>query len=211
MRRRHHPRGTKRGRPRGSTRRGGGHGSLQRVPTPTSPAIGTSGTTASPLPAQQEAGGGGGVGAGGSPATAAAAASGSSVPQNEEGKWQATWFVELPALKCHLSLIAVIITFIALPFYISSASSALYYISSPFPFCGTARILYFIFMFFRGSLSIVRDNFSTAQNISIILYIIIFNGIRAPPFLSPLLLQSSQIFVSRFASDCMFRKGEGSP
>ncbi|KAH8406673.1 hypothetical protein KR222_002340, partial [Zaprionus bogoriensis] len=61
VRRRHHPRGTKRGRPRGSTRRGGGHGSLQRVPTPTatSPAIGT-GTTTSPLPpSQQEAGGNG--------------------------------------------------------------------------------------------------------------------------------------------------------
>ncbi|XP_030374870.1 chromatin-remodeling ATPase INO80 [Scaptodrosophila lebanonensis] len=42
-RRRHHPRGTKRGRPRGSTRRGGGHGSLQRVLTPTS-------TGTSPLP-----------------------------------------------------------------------------------------------------------------------------------------------------------------
>ncbi|KAH8280021.1 hypothetical protein KR018_001348 [Drosophila ironensis] len=35
MRRRHHPRGTKRGRPRGSTRRGGGHGTMQRVLTPT--------------------------------------------------------------------------------------------------------------------------------------------------------------------------------
>lgn len=75
MRRRHHPRGTKRGRPRGSTRRGGGHGSLQRVPTPTSPAIG-SGTTASPLTTQQEAGGSG----------SHEAASGPSVPQNEEGK-----------------------------------------------------------------------------------------------------------------------------
>lgn len=189
MRRRHHPRGTKRGRPRGSTRRGGGHGSLQRVPTPTSPAIGTSGTTASPLPAQQEAGGGGG--AGGSPATAAAA-SGSSVPQNEEGKCQATWFVELPALKCHLSLIAVIITFIALPFYISSASSALYYISSPFPFCGTARILFY-FYFFRGIRCVVRDNFSTAQNIFII-YIIILNDIRAPPFLLCCSSQAKYLF-----------------
>ncbi|XP_068153269.1 chromatin-remodeling ATPase INO80 [Drosophila tropicalis] len=35
MRRRHHPRGTRRGRPRGSTRRGGAHGSMQRVLTPT--------------------------------------------------------------------------------------------------------------------------------------------------------------------------------
>ncbi|ALC46989.1 Ino80, partial [Drosophila busckii] len=63
VRRRHHPRGTKRGRPRGSTRRGGGHGSLQRVSTPTSPATpatttaaatGT-GTTTSPLPQQEAA------------------------------------------------------------------------------------------------------------------------------------------------------------
>ncbi|KAH8359538.1 hypothetical protein KR093_007388, partial [Drosophila rubida] len=61
VRRRHHPRGTKRGRPRGSTRRGGGHGSLQRVPTPTSSAVGAAtGTTTSPLapPPQQEAAGG---------------------------------------------------------------------------------------------------------------------------------------------------------
>ncbi|XP_023166084.2 chromatin-remodeling ATPase INO80 [Drosophila hydei] len=68
MRRRHHPRGTKRGRPRGSTRRGGGHGSLQRVPTPTSPAVGAlmaTGTTSSPLP-QQEAGSVGGEPASGS-------------------------------------------------------------------------------------------------------------------------------------------------
>ncbi|XP_060645595.1 chromatin-remodeling ATPase INO80 [Drosophila nasuta] len=72
VRRRHHPRGTKRGRPRGSTRRGGGHGSLQRVPTPTtSPAVGTAtGATTSPLTPQQEA--------------AAEAASGPSVPQNDE-------------------------------------------------------------------------------------------------------------------------------
>ncbi|SPP83764.1 blast:Putative DNA helicase Ino80 [Drosophila guanche] len=85
MRRRHHPRGTKRGRPRGSTRRGGGHGSLQRVLTPThspgqgqgqgqqqSPAAGGSAGeagsgTSSPLPQlqlQQEVSGVG-VGGGG--------------------------------------------------------------------------------------------------------------------------------------------------
>ncbi|EDV98617.1 chromatin-remodeling ATPase INO80 [Drosophila grimshawi] len=51
VRRRHHTRGARRGRPRGSTRRGGGHGSLQRVPTPTLPTVG--GTTTSPLPQQE--------------------------------------------------------------------------------------------------------------------------------------------------------------
>ncbi|EDW14836.1 chromatin-remodeling ATPase INO80 [Drosophila mojavensis] len=71
MRRRHHPRGTKRGRPRGSTRRGGGHGSLQRVPTPSSPAVGK---ISSPLP-QQEAGNAGASGE---------AASGATVPTHEE-------------------------------------------------------------------------------------------------------------------------------
>ncbi|EDW38519.1 GL11970 [Drosophila persimilis] len=74
MRRRHHPRGTKRGRPRGSTRRGGGHGSLQRVLTPThSPgqgqqaaaagggSAGEAGSgTSSPLPQLQQEGSGGG-------------------------------------------------------------------------------------------------------------------------------------------------------
>lgn len=162
MRRRHHPRGTKRGRPRGSTRRGGGHGSLQRVPTPTSPAIG-SGTTASPLPTQQEAGGGSHEAA--AATTSAAAASGASVPQNEEGKCQRFVDQQLPALECHLSLIAVIITFIALPFYLSSASSVSYYLASPFSISilGTARIL-----FISGGAAVVRDNFSTAQNIFII-------------------------------------------
>ncbi|KAH8369105.1 hypothetical protein KR009_001061 [Drosophila setifemur] len=73
MRRRHHPRGTKRGRPRGSTRRGGGHGSLQRVLTPT----------------QGQAGAGVVVGAGAGPATAtstptqAAAGTSSPLPQQE--------------------------------------------------------------------------------------------------------------------------------
>ncbi|KAH8292007.1 hypothetical protein KR054_003340 [Drosophila jambulina] len=78
MRRRHHPRGTKRGRPRGSTRRGGGHGSIQRVLTPTqtqaagatltptaagtgtgaAPGTGTGGGTSSPQPKQEVSGGG---------------------------------------------------------------------------------------------------------------------------------------------------------
>ncbi|TDG47600.1 hypothetical protein AWZ03_006039 [Drosophila navojoa] len=77
MRRRHHPRGTKRGRPRGSTRRGGGHGSLQRVPTPSSPAVGAlmaTGKISSPRP-QQEAGNAGASGE---------AASGATVPAHEE-------------------------------------------------------------------------------------------------------------------------------
>ncbi|XP_033245825.1 chromatin-remodeling ATPase INO80 [Drosophila miranda] len=74
MRRRHHPRGTKRGRPRGSSRRGGGHGSLQRVLTPLhSPgqgqqavaagggSAGEAGSgTSSPLPQLQQEGSGGG-------------------------------------------------------------------------------------------------------------------------------------------------------
>lgn len=52
MRRRHHPRGTKRGRPRGSTRRGGGHGSMQRVLTPTQTgAVSVPGAGAAPAPA----------------------------------------------------------------------------------------------------------------------------------------------------------------
>ncbi|XP_016960527.1 chromatin-remodeling ATPase INO80 [Drosophila biarmipes] len=76
MRRRHHPRGTKRGRPRGSTRRGGGHGSIPRVLTPTQatpPAVPSTPTQAaagsgaaagmatgasSPLPQQEVSGGG---------------------------------------------------------------------------------------------------------------------------------------------------------
>ncbi|XP_017060734.1 chromatin-remodeling ATPase INO80 [Drosophila ficusphila] len=66
MRRRHHPRGTKRGRPRGSTRRGGGHGSIQRVLTPTpavpatstAAAAGTGAGASSPLPQQEVSGGG---------------------------------------------------------------------------------------------------------------------------------------------------------
>jgi len=122
VRRRHHPRGTKRGRPRGSTRRGGGHGTLQRVSTPTSPAIGTGtvtgmGTglaTSSPLP-QQEAGN-------------IEAASGLFVPQHDEGKWQVccslisflnrNWKREGKETQVSLCrLIAVIITFIACLFY----------------------------------------------------------------------------------------------
>nr|NP_732413.1 INO80 complex subunit [Drosophila melanogaster]Q9VDY1.2 RecName: Full=Chromatin-remodeling ATPase INO80; Short=dINO80 [Drosophila melanogaster]AAF55658.2 INO80 complex subunit [Drosophila melanogaster]AFH41853.1 FI17525p1 [Drosophila melanogaster] len=73
MRRRHHPRGTRRGRPRGSTRRGGGHGSIPRVLTPTqaaTPAVpatasqaaaagtGAAAGTSSPLPQQEVSGGG---------------------------------------------------------------------------------------------------------------------------------------------------------
>ncbi|EDW49481.1 GM26914 [Drosophila sechellia] len=67
MRRRHHPRGTRRGRPRGSTRRGGGHGSVPRVLTPTqaaTPAVPATATqaaaagTSSPLPQQEVSGGG---------------------------------------------------------------------------------------------------------------------------------------------------------
>ncbi|KAH8277069.1 hypothetical protein KR026_004774 [Drosophila bipectinata] len=92
MRRRHHPRGTKRGRPRGSTRRGGGHGSMQRVLTPTqtgagagsvsvpgavaaTPAPAEAGTGAvavasSPLPQQEVSGGGENAGEEGYPAPA---------------------------------------------------------------------------------------------------------------------------------------------
>uniref|UniRef100_B3P0C7 GG16041 n=1 Tax=Drosophila erecta TaxID=7220 RepID=B3P0C7_DROER len=69
MRRRHHPRGTRRGRPRGSTRRGGGHGSIPRVLTPTQaapPAVPSAAGTgaaaaagaASPLQQQEVSGGG---------------------------------------------------------------------------------------------------------------------------------------------------------
>ncbi|KAH8344440.1 hypothetical protein KR084_011817 [Drosophila pseudotakahashii] len=76
MRRRHHPRGTKRGRPRGSTRRGGGHGSIPRVLTPTQTAtsavlatptqaaagMGAGTGASSPLPQQEVSGGGDNVG-----------------------------------------------------------------------------------------------------------------------------------------------------
>ncbi|KAM8704260.1 hypothetical protein ACLKA7_008804 [Drosophila subpalustris] len=87
VRRRHHPRGTKRGRPRGSTRRGGGHGSVQRVSTPTtSPAVGMgtgmsltaatgTGTTTTALLPQQE-GTGGNIEAASGPSMA--------VPQHDE-------------------------------------------------------------------------------------------------------------------------------
>jgi len=86
MRRRHHPRGTRRGRPRGSTRRGGGHGSIPRVLTPTqaaTPAVpatasqaaaagtGAAAGTSSPLPQQEVSGGGDNAG----------------VPLHEEGKY----------------------------------------------------------------------------------------------------------------------------
>jgi len=85
MRRRHHPRGTRRGRPRGSTRRGGGHGSIPRVlttqaATPAVPATasqaaaagtGAAAGTSSPLPQQEVSGGGDNAG----------------VPLHEEGKY----------------------------------------------------------------------------------------------------------------------------
>lgn len=112
---------------------------------------------------------------------------------------------QLPGLECHLSLITVIITFIAafLHKHLHTGTTIghtqvcciIWIPLFPLTFRNSPR--------FFGGAAVVRDNFSTAQKH--FHYIIIFNGIHELPHLQRLLLllQSSQIFVSRFASGCI--------
>jgi len=97
MRRRHHPRGTKRGRPRGSTRRGGGHGSIPRVLTPTQAAPPAVPVTPTQAAAAAGAGAGLGLGTGASSPLPQQEVSGggdyAGVPLSEEGKHTARKYV----------------------------------------------------------------------------------------------------------------------